>query len=212
MEPMVFGDYPFIMKALVRDVLPTFTDEQKNLVKGSFDFIGVNYYTSRYAASLALNSSESYTSQDQYQRVELTAEREGKLIGAQAPGNDSVYVYPQGLGDVLVYMAAKYNQPKIYVTENGYPEKRNDSIPVETAVRDNVRIQHILTHLYAISKAMEKGANVKGYFMWSLMDCMEMGSGYQVRYGLNYTDYLNNLNRIPKNSAIWLKSFLTPSK
>lgn len=69
---MVFGDYPFIMKALARNALPTFTDEQKNLVKGSFDFIGVNYYTSRYAASVPLNPDETYTSQDQYQHVQLT--------------------------------------------------------------------------------------------------------------------------------------------
>ena len=51
------------------------------------------------------------------------------------------------------------------------------------------------------------GTNVKGYFMWALMDCMEMGSGYTVRFGLNYTDY-NNLNRIPKKSAKWLKAFV----
>lgn len=70
---MVYGDYPFIMKALVRDaVLPAFTDEEKSLVKGSLDFIGVNYYTSRYANALPINTNESYTSQDQYQRVELT--------------------------------------------------------------------------------------------------------------------------------------------
>jgi beta-glucosidase len=43
-------------------------------------------------------------------------------------------------------------------------------------------------------------ANVKGYFMWALMDCMEMGSGYEVRFGLNY--------RIPKKSANWLKAFV----
>ena len=43
MEPLMFGDYPFIMKALTRDGLPKFTNMEKNLVKGSFDFIGVNY-------------------------------------------------------------------------------------------------------------------------------------------------------------------------
>ena len=69
---MVFGDYPFIMKALVRDALPKFTDEEKALVKGSYDFIGVNYYTSRYAVALPINPDDTITTQDQYQRVELT--------------------------------------------------------------------------------------------------------------------------------------------
>ncbi|KAM7509812.1 hypothetical protein LguiB_008687 [Lonicera macranthoides] len=159
---MVYGDYPFIMKALVRDALPTFTEEEKSLVKGSLDFIGVNYYTSRYATALPLDANQSYTSQDQYQRVDLT----------------------------------------------GYPEKRDDTIPVEIAQEDDARIRNILRHLHAISQAIKLGVNVKGYLMWSLMDCLEVGSGYQVRFGLNYTDYLNNLNRIPKKSARWLRSFV----
>ena len=53
-----------------------------------------------------------------------------------------------------------------------------------------------------------KDANVKGFFIWALMDNMEMGSGYNVRFGLNYVDYLDNLNRHPKKSAKWLRSFL----
>ena len=53
-----------------------------------------------------------------------------------------------------------------------------------------------------------KGANVKGFFIWSLMDNMEMGSGYNVQFGLNYVDYLDNLNSHPKKSAKWLRSFL----
>jgi beta-glucosidase len=50
-----------------------------------------------------------------------------------------------------------------------------------------------------------------GYLMWALLDCMEMGSPYQVRFGLNYTDYLNNLARTPKKSAGWLKDWLAAS-
>ena len=57
--------------------------------------------------------------------------------------------------------------------------------------------------------ACRLGANVNGYFMWALMDCMEMGQGYNVRFGLYYTDYLNNLNRIPKESAGWFKTWAT---
>lgn len=52
MEPLVYGDYPKSMRELVKDRLPTFTADEKNLVKGSFDFIGINYYTSRYAKNI----------------------------------------------------------------------------------------------------------------------------------------------------------------
>ncbi|KAL4653165.1 hypothetical protein ACB092_01G283300 [Castanea dentata] len=208
MEPLVFGDYPFTMKALVRDGLPEFTEAEKDLVKGSFDFIGINYYTSKYVISQQFDKDDTYTSNSQYQYAELTVDRNGKPIGDPTPGSSEIYVYPQGLRDALIYMKEEYKNPKFYITENGYPDKRDDTIPVETALDDNARIQHILSHLFAISEAMKKGVNVNGYFMWALMDCMEMGSGYNVRFGLTYTDYLNNLNRIPKKSANWLKSFV----
>ncbi|KAK7849474.1 beta-glucosidase 29 [Quercus suber] len=138
----------------------------------------------------------------------LDVDRNGKPIGDRTPGSTQMYIYPQGLRDALIYMKKEYNNPKFYVTENGYPEKRNDTIPIKTALKDNARIKYIKSHLSAISEAMKKGVNVNGYFMWALMDCMEMGSGYTARFGLAYTDYLNNLNRIPKKSAKWLKSFV----
>ncbi|KAJ0973081.1 hypothetical protein J5N97_021040 [Dioscorea zingiberensis] len=52
MEPLVHGDYPFNMTAIVRDRLPTFSKEEAEMIKGSYDFIGINYYTARYARKL----------------------------------------------------------------------------------------------------------------------------------------------------------------
>ena len=77
MEPLVFGDYPFIMKALIRDGFPEFTEAEKSLVKGSFDFIGVNYYTSRYTLSQQFDKDDNYSTFSQYQYAEL----KGKLCG-----------------------------------------------------------------------------------------------------------------------------------
>ncbi|KAL3526314.1 hypothetical protein ACH5RR_010970 [Cinchona calisaya] len=77
-----------------------------------------------------------------------------------------------------------------------------------TAMQDDARIQHITSHLAEVAKAIKLGANVKVYCMWALMDCLEMGSGYNARYGLGYTDY-STLNRYPKKSAQWLKNFVT---
>nr|XP_027067538.1 beta-glucosidase 13-like [Coffea arabica] len=129
---------------------------------------------------------------------ELSIHHEG--FGGRCAPSSEVFVYPQGLGHALEYITKEYNKPKVYITENGYPQARDDSIPIETTLQDDARIQHILTHLRVVSEALKKGVNFKSYFMWSLMDCLEMGSAYNVRYGpcgLYYTDY-NTLDRIPK--------------
>ncbi|KAL3526309.1 hypothetical protein ACH5RR_010965 [Cinchona calisaya] len=93
----------------------------------------------------------------------FTAEKNRKPIRVQSPGKKEIYVYPQGLGDAPEYINREYGQPKIYITENailnsspaGYPEKRDDSIPMETALKDDARIQHIIAHLQSVSTAIK---------------------------------------------------------
>ncbi|KAK9925477.1 hypothetical protein M0R45_033801 [Rubus argutus] len=211
LEPLVYGDYPFIMRALVNDGLPTFTDEQKELVKGSYDFIGVNYYTSNFAADIPKTNNDVYTAYTDYRHATLSVTgSDGELIGPATPGSSQIYVYPEGLKKTLILLK-DYNNPKIYVTENGYPDLRDDTLTVEEASIDDARIQHMQDHLAAIKEAMTAGTNVNGYLMWTLTDCVEMGSAYTVRFGLNYTDYLNDLARTPKKSAGWLKDWLAAS-
>jgi len=199
------------MRALLRDSLPTFTDEQKELIKGSYDYIGVNYYTSRFADGVAISNNDVYTTLDDYQHATTTEfGPDGELIGPATPGSTSIFVYPEGLRKALILLK-NYDNPKVYVTENGYPDKRDTTLSVEEASIDDARIQHIQDHLAAIRDARKTGTNVQGYLMWALLDCMEMNAAYSVRFGLNYTDYDNNLTRTPKKSAGWLKDFLAAS-
>ncbi|KAK9276973.1 hypothetical protein L1049_006512 [Liquidambar formosana] len=211
LDPMVMGDYPFSMKAIVRDRLPQFTEEEQELVKGSYDFVAINYYTSQYTKGLRFSAGDVPTSYHNDQYLQMLTEKDGVPIGPQAEGCDQIYVYPQGLGNILLNLKLKYNDPLIYITENGYPQKRDDSIPLEKALEDDIRIEFIKDHLGYVLKALRDGVNVGGYFIWALMDCMEVGSGYTVRYGLNYTDYSDDYKRIPKKSAKWLNHFLTSS-
>uniref|UniRef100_A0A7N2KYK2 Beta-glucosidase n=1 Tax=Quercus lobata TaxID=97700 RepID=A0A7N2KYK2_QUELO len=137
LKPLVFRDYPFIMKDLVRDGLLEFTDDEKTLIKGSFEFIGISNPSFLFVAF-------------------VTAEKDGVPIGAPTPGSTEIYIYPKGLTDALVYISNAYNNPKFLLLRMvRYPEKRDDTIAVETALQDDFRIQHILQHLYAISVAIK---------------------------------------------------------
>lgn len=68
MEPLAFGDYPFSMRAVVRERLPTFSNEERETVKNSYDFIGINYYTTSYARNIPFSENfiPKYNTQESF--------------------------------------------------------------------------------------------------------------------------------------------------
>jgi len=107
-------------------------------------------------------------------------------------------VFPQGLRDLLLRLQRDYGAP-MYVTENGAAYE--DTL-VDGAVHDPERISYYERHLAAVHEAIEAGANVKGYYAWSLLDNFEWAKGYSKRFGLVYVDYPTQ-RRILKSSAKW---------
>ncbi|XP_070021338.1 beta-glucosidase 12-like isoform X1 [Nicotiana sylvestris] len=203
-DPLTYGDYPKNMRRLVQDRLPKFTTEQAEMVKGSYDFLGLNYYTSNYASNIVspykVNISYSRDSQ-----VNETTERNGKLIG-EPTGSSVFFAVPEGLHKFLVYTKKKYKNPTIYVTENGMSDA--NVTEVQQGVNDFQRVDFYRRHLLALNASLKDGVIVKGYFAWSLLDNFEWNSGYTQRFGINFIDYTDNLKRYPKLSALWLKKFL----
>ncbi|KAI3443434.1 hypothetical protein Pfo_000099 [Paulownia fortunei] len=204
--PIVTGDYPPVMRERVGNRLPTFTVDQTKLVKGSYDFIGLNYYTTNYAAYKPTPSGAKptyYTDQE----VEFSTERDGIKIGEQA-GSDWLFIVPEGIYKLLMHTKEKYNNPLIYITENGVDEKNDRSLSITQARIDKTRVKYHQDHLAYVKKAVQDGpVNVKAYFLWALFDNYEWTEGYTVRFGLFYVDY-TNLTRYPKSSAIWYMNFL----
>nr|AAF04007.1 dalcochinin 8'-O-beta-glucoside beta-glucosidase precursor [Dalbergia cochinchinensis] len=205
MDPLTAGRYPDSMQYLVGDRLPKFTTDQAKLVKGSFDFIGLNYYTTNYATKSDASTCcpPSYLTDPQ---VTLLQQRNGVFIGPVTPSG-WMCIYPKGLRDLLLYFKEKYNNPLVYITENGIDEKNDASLSLEESLIDTYRIDSYYRHLFYVRYAIRSGANVKGFFAWSLLDNFEWAEGYTSRFGLYFVNY-TTLNRYPKLSATWFKYFL----
>ncbi|KAJ4822728.1 Beta-glucosidase 12 [Turnera subulata] len=206
MDPITRGEYPHTMRSLVGNRLPKFTEKQSRELAESFDFIGLNYYTANYAAYMPSSNAvpSSYLTDA---RANISTERNGIPIGPRA-ASDWLHIYPRGIRDVLLYTKKKYNNPLIFITENGVDDFNNATLTLEEALSDRIRVDFYRQHLSFVHKAIKDGVNVKGYFAWSLLDNFEWASGYTVRFGLNYVDYSNGLKKHPKLSAHWFKSFL----
>ncbi|RWR77819.1 Beta-glucosidase 12 [Cinnamomum micranthum f. kanehirae] len=186
-DPITRGDYPSSMRSLIGKRLPKFSKEQSVMLKGSFDFLGLNYYTSNYAAN-APQSRNVHPSSLTDARTNITALRNGVLIGPQA-ASSWLHVYPKGIRDLLRYTKKRYDNPIIYITENGVSEFNNRTLPLHQQLEDNMRIDYYRDHLSWLHTAIREGVDVKGYFAWSLLDNFEWADGYTVRFGINYVDY-----------------------
>ncbi|URE19618.1 Glycosyl hydrolase family 1 [Musa troglodytarum] len=206
MDALTKGHYPFSMRALVKDRLPKFTRRQSRLVKGSFDFIGLNYYTARYVHDLPRSNGvhKSYITDS---CTNATVTRNGIPIGPRA-ASAWLYIYPRGIRDLLLYTKTKYDNPVIFITENGVSELDNTTSSLEEALEDRMRIDYHQQHLSFVQEAIREGVDVRGYFAWSLLDNFEWFAGYTVRFGINYVDYKDDLKRYPKSSSLWFRKFL----
>jgi beta-glucosidase len=201
LDPLFRGSYP----EDVLDVLSLFSDfsfvhdDDLEIISAPMDFLGVNYYM-RQTVEVASESDE---------RVLFTLL---KIIGAQIivpPGIETTAmgwgIEPDGLTELLLRLSREYTGLPLYITENG--AAFHDYVDPEGDVDDEERVTFLDAHFRAAYEAVEQGANLKGYFVWSLLDNFEWAEGYSKRFGIVYVDYLTQ-RRIPKMSAHWYKEVI----
>lgn len=108
-------------------------------------------------------------------------------------------IYPQGLTDTLLWLKGATCGIPLYVTENGAAFYDPPSAE-HGRIDDPLRVEYYRTHLHAVLDAIDRGADVRGYYAWSLLDNYEWSSGYSKRFGLVHVDYATQ-QRTPKASA-----------
>lgn len=170
----------------------------------NIDFLGMNYYSSHFLQGYDGESKMHHNG---------TGEKGTSVFALQGIGarvsNPEVEttdwdwpIYPQGMYEMLVRIKRDYpNYKKIYIAENGMGYKDDF---VDGKIDDTPRIEYIRKHFTYILKAIQEGVNVKGYYIWSLMDVLSWSNGYNKRYGLFYVDF-ETQKRYPKKSAYWFK-------
>ncbi|XP_022143322.1 beta-glucosidase 11 [Momordica charantia] len=199
LHPLVFGEYPNVMKKNVGSRMPNFTIAESSLVKGSADFIGIIHYQNWYIK----DDPHSLMMQNR----DFGADMAANMIEM----HDNATT-PESLQGVIEYLKQVYGNPPTYVYENGLPIKRNSSL------KDVPRVEYMHGYIGAVLDALRNvdveicrrnGSNIKGYFTWSFLDLFELLDGYQSSYGLFYIDLDDpDLKRYPKLSAKWFSNFL----
>ena len=166
--PVLAGEYPKIFDLLPGHEVPRVEQGDMETICQPLDYLGVNYYSRSVfrAAGHAL-----------FQQVLLP----------DVPLTDMGWeIYPDGLTEILEQMYKRYDMPPVYITENGTAMKDRLN---GGEVNDFERTAFFKGHLEALDRAMRNGADVRGYFAWSLMDNFEWNYGYSKRFGLAYVDY-----------------------
>uniref|UniRef100_A0A3B3V4J2 Lactase n=2 Tax=Poecilia TaxID=8080 RepID=A0A3B3V4J2_9TELE len=194
------GDYPEALKAQVlvkselqglsQSRLPSFTEEEKNLIKGTADMFCVNHYTTRLVTHITgLLSPHSYQND-----WDFTEEQDS---GSPATAIKNQRAVSWGLRRLLNWIMEEYGDPEIYITDNG------GATTAKTSWDDIDRVFFYKTYINEALKAYElDGVLLKGYTATSLMDSFEWLNGYTVGYGFYHVDFTDpNRPRTPKLSA-----------
>lgn len=180
-EPQLLGHYP---PELTRQMEPFIKEGDLDRIRRPIDWFGLNHYSPIFArANVSAPLGFSW--------ADAPPEAPRSPIGWQQD--------PEAFRKTLLDVYRSYGLP-IYVTENG--AGANESPDETGAVNDRERIAYLRSYSDALRQAVAAGADVRGYFVWSLLDNFEWGAGYANRFGLVYVDYATQ-RRIPKASAYW---------
>ncbi|MFE9168016.1 GH1 family beta-glucosidase [Streptomyces kebangsaanensis] len=193
-EPVLLGGYPEIIGDLLSGG-GTDVGADLRVIAEPVDFYGVNYYAPTRVGAPRGTEIE-------FGGVTLPAELPFSVREIEGrPRTDFGWpVVPEGLTELLTGLRDRYGDrlPPVVITENGCSYEGLD---------DQDRITYLDGHVRALHRAIEGGVDVRGYFVWSLLDNFEWAEGYARRFGLVHVDY-GTLARTPKASYTWFRDVL----
>ena len=203
MDPVLKGHYPDDLCRRLRLFAPKFGADDMAKISAPIDFYGVNNYQREFARhSRLVPFLNSWI-------VGGTggAERDFVKNGVQHTSM-GWEVYPEAIYEVLKWLQNDYGNPTTMITENGAAFE--DTV-VDGVVDDPKRIAYLDGYLRQVRRAMEEGADITGYFAWTLIDNFEWAAGFAKRFGLIHVDHQSQ-KRIIKNSGLWYRELIRRSR
>ncbi|MGW1898789.1 GH1 family beta-glucosidase [Streptomyces hirsutus] len=177
-------------------------DGDLELIHQPLDALGLNYYTPSLV-SAADPDAKGPRADGHGESAHSPWPAADHVAFHQAPGERTEMgwaVDPTGLHDLIMRYTREAPGLPLYITENG--AAYDDKPGADGTVHDPERIAYLYGHLSAVRRAITDGADVRGYYLWSLMDNFEWAYGYEKRFGAVYVDYATQV-RTPKASALW---------
>ena len=191
LDPLFHGAYPEDMMAFYSQTfgpLDFIQQGDHSKIATPIDFLGINYYS----------------------RNRVVYDEKSELFGIRMlpPEGDPTQmgweVHPDSLYHLLKRIEKEYTTIPLYITENGAAYE--DEV-VDGQVHDEKRQEFLRDHFLAAARFLQEGGNLKGYYVWSLMDNFEWSFGYSKRFGIVYVDY-ESQERIIKDSAKWYQQLI----
>lgn len=183
LDPVLLGTFPKEFAELYGESWSQVGEDDLRRISQPIDFIGINYYL-----RLVVRDDP------QGDRLRAT------IVNVPDCRTTSMgwEIYPQGLTEIVNWVHGRYGSVPLYITENGAAFE--DHLLPNGAVDDPLRVEYLKAHLLAARHAIIDGADLRGYFVWSLLDNFEWQFGFTKRFGIVYVDYPTQ-RRIPKSSA-----------
>jgi beta-glucosidase len=194
LDPVLHGRYPVHAPEALLPAASLIADGDLETIRQPLDFLGLNYYSPIY---LRAGDPGDLRREEEYARCQVPGVVE-YLPGDLDRTNMGWLIDPSGLHQILVQVSEQAPGLPLYLTENG--RAAEDYVNPEGAVDDIERVKYLHAHLEAAARAIKDGANLAGYFVWSLLDNFEWGWGYQKRFGIVFVDF-GTQRRILKSSA-----------
>lgn len=201
LDPSVKGVYPQELIDILKkhDLMPTYTQsELADIKENTVDYLGVNYYQPLrvMAPKYAPNPDAPFLPDYYYEHYDMPGRKINPHRGWE--------IYEQGIYDIAQNIKEEYGNIEWILTENGMGVEGEEKFAQNGMIQDDYRIDFVKNHLIQLHRAIEDGANCKGYLIWTFIDCWSWLNSYKNRYGLVELDLETQERRI-KKSGYWFK-------